>query len=178
MLTRPYLYEQPNPPCELLCGDAIMAIRETHLCEATLGWNLFGKPKCPSDSEMQSFAELISKPLELQLGLAAKMLTAGRSNDPSLINPNPRALGYVYGWSDAFLRVRGWDMANTSVGVPVLFQVFRRLWPGQEGQLINFVTDHLRDSSMMAGMMHGGQQYLDWKNQKLSPTGLTQSVIS
>jgi hypothetical protein len=125
---------------------------------------------------MQSFIELISKPLELQLGLAAKMLSGGQSSETSLTNPTPRALGYIYGWTDAFLRVRGWDMADTVIGMPVLFHVFRRLWPGHEDQLIDFLVDHLRDDVVMAGMMYGGQQYLDWSNQKLSPIGLAKCL--
>jgi len=130
------------------------------------------KPKRATETEMLSYAELIAGPLNAQLDLAAKMGGQGQRLDP-----NPRALGYVYGWTDAFLRVRGWDMADKAIGVPVLFHSFRRLWPGQEGTLLAFIADHLRDSAVMAGMMHGGQQYLDWQNKKISaPMGLVRCL--
>ena len=137
-----------------------------------MSWSIFGKPKRPTEAEMLSFAELIARPLNHQLDLAADMFGQGRRLDP-----NPRALGYVYGWTDAFLRVRGWDMADKAVGVPVLFHSLRRLWPGQEGTLLPYTADHLSDSPVMAGMMYGGQQYLDWQNKKLSaPTGLVRCL--
>jgi hypothetical protein len=67
-------------------------------------WTGFGKQKRPTEPEMLAFAEYIAAPLNVQLDLAARML--GQEG------PNPRALGYVYGWTDAFLQVRGWDMAD------------------------------------------------------------------
>jgi hypothetical protein len=40
-----------------------------------------------------------------------------------------------------------------------------------------FVADHLRDSVVMAGIMQGGQQYLDWQNKKVSaPMGLARCL--
>jgi hypothetical protein len=54
--------------------------------------SIFGKPKHPTEAEMLSFAELIARPLNVQLDLAAEMFGQGRRLDP-----NPRALGYIYG---------------------------------------------------------------------------------
>src|SRR5262245_32546002 len=92
-----------------------------------------GKPSSKRDAEqlteaeMSGFAKLIASPLEVQL-----MMAGGRSIfSPSGI-PNPRAVGYVYGWTDAFLRVGGWDMADIDIGVPVLFHALRHLWPGKQ----------------------------------------------
>jgi hypothetical protein len=121
---------------------------------------------------MQSFAEHIAAPLNVQLDLAANMFGQGQRLDST-----PRALGYVYGWTDAFLRVRGWDMGDTAIGIPVLFHSLRRLWPGQEGTLLAYIADHITDRVVMADMMNGGQQYLDWQNRKVSaPTGLVQCL--
>jgi hypothetical protein len=133
-------------------------------------WSDLGKPKRPTEPEMLTFAEQIAAPLNVQLDFASNMSGRGERLDPK-----PRALGYVYGWTDAFLRVRGWDMADKAIGVPVLFHSFRRLWPGQEGKLLAYIGDHLSDNAVMAGMMHGGQQYLDWQNKKVSaPMGLVR----
>ena len=131
-------------------------------------WPGLGKPKHPTEPEMLTFAEQIAAPLNVQLDLAEKMLGQG-------FDWNPRALGYVYGWTDAFLRVRGWDMADEAIGVPVLFHSFRSLSPGHEGTLLAYMADHLSDGAVQAGIMHGGQQYLDWKNKKVSaPVGLAR----
>jgi hypothetical protein len=69
-------------------------------------------------------------------------------------------------------------MADIDIGVPVLFHALRHLWPGEQYKLMYYVTRHLGDSEVRAGMMHGGQQYLDWHNRKLTtPMGLAICIV-
>src|SRR5262245_12588260 len=103
------------------------------------------------DDDVLSFAETIAGPLLVQLRLV-KMMSRP-------VDPNPRAVGYVYGWADAFLQANNQNMADANIGVPVLFHAFRHLWPGQEAQLTKYIVDHVEDSTVVAGMMYGGQQY-------------------
>jgi hypothetical protein len=133
-------------------------------------WNPFAKQKRLSDDEILSLAAVIAKPLQVQLSIAVRI-------GPPAGAPHRRALGYVYGWSDAALRVRGWDMADTAIGPPVLFHVLRHLWRGDEARLLHHIVAHLRDPVVVSGMMHGGQQYLDWRSQETPyPTGLGQCL--
>ena len=43
---------------------------------------------------------------------------------------NGKALGYVYGFVDAALQSMGLDIADVPVGIPILYHVLRRLFPG------------------------------------------------
>ncbi len=53
-------------------------------------------------------------------------------------------------------------MADTSIGVPVTFHILRKLWPGQENKYLDYLKNNLRsDEALMAGLMHGGQQFID-----------------
>lgn len=134
-------------------------------------WNPFKKKL--SDREKSDFAELIARPLQTQMTLM------GNRSIISSANANARAMGYVYGWTDAFLRIRGWDMADKSIGMPILFHALRILWPGDENRIMHYIVEHILDSALQAGMMHGGQQYLDWRNRKLlAPTGLAQCLMA
>jgi hypothetical protein len=49
--------------------------------------------------------------------------TAGGNEaiEDSNSHPKHRALGYVYGYIDAALRADGHDMANTSIGGPIMY---------------------------------------------------------
>jgi hypothetical protein len=140
----------------------------------SMSWNPFRQSKKLSDEDKLAFAQLAAEPLRTQMMLL---------DDRSVVSPegtlNARAIGYVYGWTDAFLRVRGWDMADTTIGIAVLFHTLRLLWPGKENELIHYVVEHIRDSVLQAGMIHGGQQYLDWRNRKLlTPTGFAQCLLA
>src|SRR5262249_10537108 len=98
---------------------------------------------------------------------------------PDLAAPRgAKALGYVYGFVDAGLRVAGQDMADTLIGVPIMYQVLRRAFPGSEQRYLEFIITSIKgDPNMMAGSMYGGHQYLDWVNGKLhGPMGLARCV--
>jgi hypothetical protein len=85
-----------------------------------------------------------------------------------------KALGYVYGYIDAALRTKGHDMADMSIGVPITFQVIRRLWPDHVNECMDFLAKNLRsDALMSAGIMHGGQQFLDYSKPGASGAPMT-----
>ena len=80
-----------------------------------------------------------------------------------------RALGYIYGFIDAALRTIGQDMADNAVGIPITFQVLRRLFPGSEHEYLEFLKENIgKDATIMAAVMYGGQQYIDFNNGKLA----------
>src|SRR5947209_8351604 len=108
--------------------------------EPLMIWNPF--KKILSDGEKLEFAKLIARPLQTQM-----MLTGNRTIISSA-NPNARAMGYVYGWTDAFLRIRGWDMADKSIGMPVLFHTLRTLWPGDKNRIMHYLVEHILDSAL------------------------------
>ena len=71
-------------------------------------------------------------------------------------------------------------MADMSIGVPITFQVIRRLWPDHVNECMDFLAKNLqRDALMMAGIMHGGQQFLDYSKPGASgaPMGLARFMI-
>lgn len=111
--------------------------------------------------------------------LSIQVAAAGRDT-PDLASPRgAKALGYVYGFVDAGLRVIGQDMSDMSVGVPLTYQVLRRVFPGFEQRYLDYIVQSIKsDHNMMAGVMLGGQQYLDWLNGKLhAPMGLARCLI-
>jgi hypothetical protein len=86
----------------------------------------------------------------------------------------------VYGFIDAALRVRGQDMADMSIGVPITYQVIRNLWPEHVNAYMDFLVKNIgSDELMNVGMMHGGQQYLDYRKPGRSgvPMGLARFMI-
>ena len=54
-------------------------------------------------------------------------------------------------------------MADISIGVPITFQVIRRLWPAHVNKIMDYLVNNIgTDPLMMTGVMLGGQQYLDF----------------
>jgi hypothetical protein len=94
---------------------------------------------------------------------------------------NRKAIGYIYGFIDAALRTYGENMANLPVGVPVVFHVLRKLFPGHEQAYTEFLVNHINDEAMVVlGVMAGGQQYLDFvakPGAKGAPMGFARSII-
>ena len=139
-----------------------------------------GKPKRETlrDEEKSAFADAIAKLLQIQL-----VMTAGHTMDFEAggPKPKPKAIGYVYGYVDAVLRTKGWDMAESEIGPPITFQVIHRLWPGKEREYFDFLAEHLSDPVVGAGMLHGGQQYLDSlkpENSENVQMGLARYVLT
>jgi len=64
--------------------------------------------------------------------------------------------------------------------VPITFHVIRRLWPDHVNKCMDFLAKNLQSDPLMnAGMMHGGQQYLDYSKPEASgaPMGLARFMI-
>ena len=88
---------------------------------------------------------------QAKLGLAeqiAELLKAQLRAFPGLriVTPDGRvknkAVGYVYGYTDAVLRTRNLEMRDIELSAPILFHVFRKLFPSDDAYIsINFLVD-------------------------------------
>jgi hypothetical protein len=127
------------------------------------------------DEKKAKFVEAIAAMLEIQL-VPVRHLSI-ESPDGQL---NGKALGYIYGFIDAALRAVGQDMSETEVGIPVTFQVLRRVFPGREEKYLAYLADHMgTDEAVTLGAMAGGQQYLDFNAGKLSASmGLARAILN
>jgi hypothetical protein len=124
------------------------------------------------DKQKDEFVSAVSHMLEVQLAAAG---TSKISESLEL-----RALGYIYGFVDAALRTIGEDMADNAVGIPVTFQILRKLFPGSEQDYLEFLKGNVgKNAGMMSAVMYGGQQYIDFNNGKLAaPMGLARTLIA
>jgi hypothetical protein len=71
-------------------------------------------------------------------------------------------------------------MADASIGVPVTFHILRKLWPGKENEYLDYLKNNLRsDEALLAGTMHGGQQFVDYmiKRKDGAPMGLARFLL-
>ncbi len=133
---------------------------------------MFRKKTPFGDKQKEQFIAAVSRMLEAQLVAAGTR----EISEPLEL----RALGYVYGFIDAALRTIGQDMADNAVGIPITFQVLRRLFPGNEHDYLEFLKENVgKDATILAAVMYGGQQYIDFNNGKLAaPMGLAKTLIS
>lgn len=133
-----------------------------------------GKREHFDDAAKNKFVDVVS------IMLKAQVAASGRTSiDYSDGTVNLRALGYIYGFIDAALRTIGEDMAELSGSVSVTFQVFRRLFPGNEQRYLEALIEALpKDAVLTIAVLHGGQQYLDFNNRQLDvPMGLARIVL-
>jgi hypothetical protein len=136
---------------------------------------LFSRTDRFDDAAKLQFVTTIAEMLRLQM-----IVTAGKSIEDEQGRLKRKALGYVYGYIDAALRAKGHDMADMSIGVPITFQVIRKLWPDHVNECMDFLAKNLTtDALLNFGMMHGGQQYLDYSKPGTSgvPMGLACFMI-
>ena len=136
--------------------------------------SIIRRPDPFDDAAKQKFLEAVSSLLQVQL-----ILVGEQQLKLTTSNIRPEALGYVYGFVDAALRACGQDMTDVTVGVPLTFQVLRKLFPGREEQYLRFLIDHVsRDPLVLLGASKGGQQYVDFSTGKLSaPMGLARYLL-
>jgi hypothetical protein len=137
--------------------------------------NLFGKKNKFDDAAKAETAAAIADMLKIQL-----ILVGNKTIEDEHGHLKRKALGYVYGYTDAALRIRGHDMADISIGVPITFQVIRKLWPQHANKCMDYLVKNINsDTLMMAGVMQGGQQYLDFRKHGSArpPMGLARSII-
>jgi hypothetical protein len=144
------------------------------LRKLTMLGNLFRKKNDFDDAMKLEFATTIATGLKIQTFMAGK-----GSIEDEQGRPKPKVLGYVYGFTDAVLRVKGRDMTDMSVGPPVTYHVLRQLWPEHANKYMEFIFENLTTNSLMhVGIMHGGQQFLDFVNGKLkAPMGLALFLL-
>jgi hypothetical protein len=137
---------------------------------------LFRRKSKFDDAKQMDFATHVAGMLELQLVMAGDV-----SMDNEDGHPKREAIGYVYGFIDAALRRIGQDMADSSISVPVTFYVSRKLWPDRATEYLDFIVQSVsKDDLMMVGVMHGGQQFVDYtKTDDASwcPMGLARFVL-
>ena len=136
---------------------------------------LFGRKKHFDDAGKSQFATTIAQMLEIQI-----MMAGNASIEDEKGQPKRKAIGYVYGYIDAALRKIGQDMSDMSIGVPITFQVIRKLWPDHVNEYMDFLAKNINtDELLMIGIMHGGQQYFDYSKPGASgaPMGLARFMI-
>jgi hypothetical protein len=127
------------------------------------------------ESKQAAFVAAISMMLKLQKALSGKS-----SIEDSAGNINREALGYIYGFTDAALQTIGQDMADVSLGVPIIFQILTEIFPDTAARCMVFLLDHLgRDPAISNGMMTGGKLYIDFNkpNSKEAPMGLARCLL-
>ena len=125
------------------------------------------------DEKQQQFVEAIATMLEVQ------MVVSGSCIENAVGTINPKALGYIYGFIDAALRTIGQDMSDNSIGIPVTFQILRRLFSGREEKYLAYLAERMgTDQVVTIAAMTGGQQYIDFHNKKVSgPMGLARYIL-
>jgi hypothetical protein len=123
---------------------------------------LFSRKNSWDDAKKLKFATAIAGMMERQL------LVAGNASiEDEQGYPKRKALGYVYGYIDASLRLKGQDIKDMSIGPPIIYQVIRKLWPQRVNEYMDFLAKNLvSDELMHVGIMHGVQQCLDYRNGK------------
>jgi hypothetical protein len=95
-------------------------------------------------------------------------------------NVNSKALGYVFGFLDAFLQVKGLDIRN-SEGQPIMLYLLSRLVPKEvesTGSYVIYLQSHMRDDpDVLNGVQLGGKQALDFINKKAPIMGFAKSLL-
>ena len=137
-------------------------------------FGLFKRRNRFDDDAKREFVDAIATMLEAQLvpvGNASVEDESGRIN--------PKALGYIYGFVDAALHAVGQDIGDSLIGIPITFQILRKLFPGREERYANYLAEKMgRDQVVTASAMTGGQQFLDFMNNKLAaPMGLARCIL-
>ena len=118
---------------------------------------MFWKRKKAFDDEQKTkVADLIAEMLAVQVDIGGGSI---ENAEGQIIR---KAIGYIYGFADCALRNIGQDMGDASVGVPVIYQVLRRLFPEKAEEYVTFLIDNMSDERVLLGMMTGGQQYADY----------------
>jgi hypothetical protein len=136
------------------------------------------KTRLPSDDETKAeIANTIADLLRLQLMLLPPEYD-GIDDDRGIIFR--KSIGSVYGYIDSILTTMGYDMGDNDVGIPITFHVLRKLFPnGRAERYVEFLMYNMNDEKVVLGMMHGGQQWLDYgrPESKGVAMGLFQFIL-
>jgi len=131
------------------------------------------------DDELGDIVASIVQLLEVQILEMEKMPLTHFSLESADGQKNKTALGYIYGFTDAALRVRGLDMADMHIAVPVLWHVLGYFFPGQQKEYCTFLFDKMHsDHEVIGGAVTGGQEYFDYcSGKKGIPMGLPRAFF-
>jgi len=102
-------------------------------------FSFFRKKSRADDATKAKFVDAITSFLSLQL-----FIVPNPSIEDTHGKINRKAI--AYGYIDAFLRTRGYDMADTDIGVPVTFHVLRKLFPNYNAtNYVEFLMQNMND---------------------------------
>jgi hypothetical protein len=135
------------------------------------------RPPHPDDQTKAGLANAIAALLGIQLLLLPPEHKKIEDDNGHIYR---KSIGYVYGYVDAFLRMKGYDMADSEIGIPITFHVLRKLFPDHDTvRYMEFLAASLQDETVHIGMMHGGQQCLDYSKPKVkgAPMGLFRFIL-
>jgi hypothetical protein len=117
------------------------------------------KPKQLDDAAKARLSGLIADLLTVQL-----LILPNPTIEDAGGKVNMKALGYIYGYIDACLQTKGYDMADGHIGVPVTFHVLHKLFPKHSpDRYVRLLMDNMNDQNVALGMTTGGQQYFDFR---------------
>jgi hypothetical protein len=135
----------------------------------------FNKKQKFDDVAKLTLTKQLSTLLEIQLATHNKLAPNHPMEDENGY-VNRKALGYIFGFIDAALASFGQDTSNPALSIPVIWQVLRRLFPGNENRYTEFIVAHIgQNEVLMLGAMHGGQQYVDFRHGRIdAPMGLAR----
>lgn len=90
---------------------------------------------------------------------------------------NRKALGYIFGFTDAVLQNRKLEITGRD-GQYVLACVINALYPGKAGGYISFLKHHIQDAEIVGGAVYGGQQFVEWaRNKDNAPLGFAKALL-
>src|SRR5690348_12251246 len=95
-------------------------------------------------------------------------ISGGRSVEDATGNLNKKALGYIYGFTDAALQSRDLSIDH-EYGGATLVEIYNQLWPGKGGNYYKYLVDHIQDADIIGGIAYGGQELCDWQNDNQPP---------
>lgn len=103
-------------------------------------------------------------------------ISGGRPLEDGTGKINQKALGYIYGFTDAALQRRALTIDH-EYGYAVLAGILNRYWPGKGGDYLLYLAKNMHDPEIVGGITYGGQEYLDWMKYKRAPMGLGRSLL-
>ena len=145
---------------------------------------MFGKKAAETkatftDDQKSELAERLSVILAVQMVVPANPVRVTKI-EVTKGHINRKAIGYIYGFIDCALQCRGEDITNLSVGLPIVYHVLRKLFPGHEQAYTDFLMAHMNDEIVALGMMEGGQQYNEFIHRSDAtgvPMGLARFIL-
>ncbi len=137
---------------------------------------MLGRKKSFGRAEQSELSDRLSILLSVQLAVSGTQSNEVTKIEFTKGHINRRAIGYIYGFIDCALQFRDQDITDISVGLPILYQVMRNLFPGHEQAYIDFLMYHMEDEVVVLGMMAGGQEYNEFIQANRTGLGLAKFI--